>query len=174
MSCEFSCVFLNSRLDESGSGWDVSQHLPSPGLGSTCAESGRTLPGTCPSSSWPLRRPRIRPGRNGRQVTRRHLGLRVRPQRLFTVVFLRKVHAESGHLRQLRVVRGVEGRQSVQQGSRVQRAEAGLPGLHSGGGHVRVAPDHQGEGDLCPPAVWTAAAGEVWCGVMSSSPVWCA
>lgn len=31
----------------------------------------------CPSSSSPLRRPRIRPGRNGRQVTRRDLNLRV-------------------------------------------------------------------------------------------------
>lgn len=59
----------------------------------------------------------------------------------------RKVHAESGLLRKLQVVRGVEGRQSEQQRSRVQGAEAGfhrhLPGNCDG----HLPQDHPGQGN---------------------------
>lgn len=164
MSCGFSSTCLRSD-DQGDGGMNVDLHLlrVEKYLSGEREDSARKVPllfVASPSAkdpTWEERSPGNRPGRDLPRLL----------QRIFTAVFLRKVHPESGHLRQLQVVRGVEGGQSDQPRSRVQGAEAGLHGLHPGGGPGRLPQDHPREGTVCPRP---AAAPDT--GFHALLPVW--
>lgn len=113
------------------------------GWRTTWRERGKSLLKVYLSCSSPLRQLKIRPGRKDLQVQKRVMwcGKSVFTAKVnawvVTSVFLliREVHLESGQLRQLRVVWGVEGWQSDKQSAWLQGAETGIHWLYSGGGY---------------------------------------